>query len=301
MDELNNSDNQTPQIDTQVFQTEEIRFPYTIFAISISLAILLGYRVFGSMLDYLLSNKETFELNPLSIIGAQLLFLVVPVYLASNYVPLGFKKLVRIDLKTDYKVLLIAILGLIAFQFLSSGYLSVQESLVPKFLLKKYYEFITNYDTMINHFVGKDNLLYLFRAIVVVGLFPAVCEEILFRGFLQRNLEESMRPSSAILITAFIFGVSHLNPVDFIPLFAIGLYFGIIAYNTKSITIPIILHFLNNSITVIMIYFSRQDSSLLQRKMPLITSVFLLFFGFIAFYSLNVLMVKISNKKGREL
>jgi hypothetical protein len=42
----------------------------------------------------------------------------------------------------------------------------------------------------------------------------------------------------------------HFNPSGFLALLALGLFFGYAAYKTGSILVPVILHFLNNFISI---------------------------------------------------
>ena len=81
----------------------------------------------------------------------------------------------------------------------------------------------------------------------VMAVLPAICEELIYRGFLLRGLSEYGRVG-AIVVSSIAFGLMHAT-VQQIPFaFAIGLFLGYITLRFKSIVLPMILHFINNFI-----------------------------------------------------
>jgi membrane protease YdiL (CAAX protease family) len=83
--------------------------------------------------------------------------------------------------------------------------------------------------------------------IVVVVIAPAICEEILFRGVLLRGLATRFKPWAAVLISAAVFSLYHMNPPQFVPAFVLGLAFGTIAMCAGSVIPSMIAHALNNA------------------------------------------------------
>ena len=60
---------------------------------------------------------------------------------------------------------------------------------------------------------GPGDAHFLLPALVLAGLFPAVSEELLFRGILFRWIEEFAGTWPALIISSLLFGASHLaNP-----------------------------------------------------------------------------------------
>ncbi len=94
------------------------------------------------------------------------------------------------------------------------------------------------------------SLLYL-----VGGLLPAVCEEFFFRGYLQNLALNKYKPINAILLVSFIFAFFHFQLIAFIPLFIFGIALGFLTYKTQRIIYSVILHFINNAITLYFINF----------------------------------------------
>ena len=98
-----------------------------------------------------------------------------------------------------------------------------------------------------------DFLLNLF----MIALLPAVAEELMFRGGVQRAFGRMFgNAHAAIWITAFIFSAIHVQFFGFIPRLLLGALFGYIYVWTKSLWYPMFAHFLNNAYAVCMaLYF----------------------------------------------
>ncbi|HEX3074117.1 MAG TPA: CPBP family intramembrane glutamic endopeptidase [Ignavibacteriales bacterium] len=130
--------------------------------------------------------------------------------------------------------------------------------------------------------------------VIIVAVTPAICEEIFFRGYVQGSFEFTTGKLPAALYTAIIFSLYHFNPYGVIPLMALGLYFGFASYKTNSLLVPVILHFLNNFISVIayMIYGKEEvltseaiTPENLQMQAGIFVTSALIFMGFV--YLLN--------------
>ncbi len=81
-----------------------------------------------------------------------------------------------------------------------------------------------------------------------VFIFIALSEELLLRGYILNNLITSFNKYIAVIISSLIFSLLHAaNPgfslLSFISLFIAGLFFGLAYIYTKSLWLPIALHF----------------------------------------------------------
>lgn len=90
--------------------------------------------------------------------------------------------------------------------------------------------------------------------ISVIILAP-LCEEFLCRGMMLRGMLEHISPIKAILWSAFLFALLHLNPWQAIPAFALGAFFGWVYWKSGSIWLVIFLHFVNNFSAMILARF----------------------------------------------
>ena len=96
----------------------------------------------------------------------------------------------------------------------------------------------------------------LFFSLVVIGLVPAIGEEMVFRGLLQQSLMRWVkRPTIAIILTALLFSLIHLQVQRFLAIFLLGLVLGLLFYWTKNLWICIAAHFLNNAMQVVVAWF----------------------------------------------
>ncbi len=94
---------------------------------------------------------------------------------------------------------------------------------------------------------------------MMVGITGPILEEALFRGIILDGFLTRYKPGKAIFWSAFLFGLFHLNPWQFIPGFLIGLLLGYIYLKTRSIIPVILVHIVNNSFSYLIMYFYGDD------------------------------------------
>ncbi|MCY3593659.1 MAG: CPBP family glutamic-type intramembrane protease [Bacteroidetes bacterium] len=87
--------------------------------------------------------------------------------------------------------------------------------------------------------------------LVFVAATPAIFEEVFFRGFVQRRAERGMGIVGGILFTGFLFGLFHLRLTQVLPLALLGCYLAYVTWHTGSLLIPVVLHFLNNGLSLV--------------------------------------------------
>jgi membrane protease YdiL (CAAX protease family) len=168
--------------------------------------------------------------------------------------------------------LLLFVLGIIILTPLLQSYLYIQNYFIEqwaessqfinsiKILLDSLNELI---EKTFGNLIHADNLLEMLLVIITISIVPAICEEVMFRGYIQRSFGFKFKPHIAAILTAVFFALYHFNPYGLIPLAIIGFYLGFAAYTSQSLFIPIILHFLNNFFAV-MLYFIIGDDELFQ-------------------------------------
>lgn len=84
-----------------------------------------------------------------------------------------------------------------------------------------------------------------------VGIVPAVCEEILYRGYVMRAFERSWGIWAAIIISGILFGLYHVQLTNLLPLAFIGIILAFITWISDSIYPAMIVHFVNNGGSVL--------------------------------------------------
>ncbi len=81
--------------------------------------------------------------------------------------------------------------------------------------------------------------------LATIGAGAAISEELMFRGFIQGAFARWLKGANAVVLTSFLFMALHILPL---PSFAVaGLVLGLAALSTRSIVVPVVVHFLNNA------------------------------------------------------
>lgn len=91
--------------------------------------------------------------------------------------------------------------------------------------------------------------------VLVVGGAAGICEEVMFRGVIQRGFER-FGAVKAILFTSFLFALIHLDFQKLFGTFLLGALIGFIVYKTDSIFSGMFAHFANNSIAVVVSFIA---------------------------------------------
>lgn len=98
--------------------------------------------------------------------------------------------------------------------------------------------------------VAGDSFLELLVALIIYALCPAVMEEYMFRGVLMRANQPNLG-KRAVIYSAVIFGLMHMNPVSLISLTLIGVFIGIVLRETGSLFLCMVYHMTHNGLIFI--------------------------------------------------
>jgi len=90
-----------------------------------------------------------------------------------------------------------------------------------------------------------------FITIIGVALLPAVGEELMFRGVFMKLFSKQSNHHNGIALSAFLFAIIHFNLTNFFYYFILGVILGYAYYWGKNILFPIIIHFINNALVVL--------------------------------------------------
>lgn len=95
---------------------------------------------------------------------------------------------------------------------------------------------------------------------VVIAVIPALVEELLFRGALQRlSIKLTKNVHWGIWLSAAVFSAIHMQFYGFIPRMLLGALFGYLVYYSGSLWISIGLHFLNNTLALRFEFYGAND------------------------------------------
>lgn len=93
--------------------------------------------------------------------------------------------------------------------------------------------------------------------ILLIGGTAGICEEVMFRGVIQRSFEK-FGAFFSITITALLFGLFHMDFQKLIGTFLLGMLIGFIVYRTDSLFAGMFAHFSNNALAVLINHISRK-------------------------------------------
>jgi len=103
-----------------------------------------------------------------------------------------------------------------------------------------------------------ENRFGFWGAALKVVVIAPVIEEILFRGIIMHGLMRNYRSWYAVLLSAILFSVFHLNPWQMTYTFFLGLLLGWIMVRTRSLPMAIMVHALNNLLVLLSIRFQNE-------------------------------------------
>ena len=125
-----------------------------------------------------------------------------------------------------------------------------------------YFNIFLNIDTYIYTLLTSLSLGFVLLFIAVAIIAP-IGEELLFRGFFQQVLEKHWKDvTRAILMTALIFSMIHMNPYWFAQIYILGIILGFIAWKTKSVLPALILHGMNNAMAMLFAFVDLEKNNL---------------------------------------
>ena len=149
-----------------------------------------------------------------------------------------------------------------------------------------------NYIIDLSQIMRPDSTLgyvFLFLAIVIIAPFG---EEVVFRGFLQKFLEDHWKDiTRAVLVTSLFFAMIHFNPFWTIQIYILGVVLGFLAWKTKSVIPSIMLHSINNGAAYILSIFDDIDLNiyLWNNQVSPIFIVIAVYFIYKGFMGINII------------
>ncbi len=178
------------------------------------------------------------------------------------------KKKISIFFNNNNKIgipLILTIFIVIAFMSVNSIFIEWNANLVLPEYLKSFEIWAQEMERqaqeltlMMTRFDGFGDLLF---GLLIIALIPAVGEEILFRGLLQNQLfAMSKNMHLAIWVGGFIFSAIHLQFYGLVPRMFLGVLFGYLYYWSGNLWVPILGHFINNGLTLVLLYLYQTDN-----------------------------------------
>ena len=117
-----------------------------------------------------------------------------------------------------------------------------------------------------------DSVGKYFISLISLAVLPAICEELVFRGILTTSLKQKS-PLFAVVISSIMFAIFHFSPSQLLYPLCFGLILGIVYLRTNNIIFPILLHFINNALSVSIQYFSSSSSTFIHTAGNLVYAI----------------------------
>ncbi len=138
--------------------------------------------------------------------------------------------------------------------------------------------------------------------IFMIAFLPAIGEELLFRGVIQRIFTDMTKSYHwGIWISAILFSALHMQFYGFIPRMLLGVLFGYLLVWSGTIWLPIAAHFVNNGAAVIAWYLTHKN--LLSEKVETVGTTADSYFWVaisIVLVTLFMWLIKRENQKNRK-
>lgn len=90
---------------------------------------------------------------------------------------------------------------------------------------------------------------YLLAGLGIV-VAAAICEESLFRGFIQISLEAHGPVTRAVLFSSLLFALAHFNPWWMVQILILGVFLGFLSWRSNSSIPGMLIHGLNNGLAL---------------------------------------------------
>ena len=165
-------------------------------------------------------------------------------------------------------------------------YLSVVLLGLCCFLLESVFEqYVTLPDWDLVGYDGVMQMMFNPIGLISVCLLAPLIEEALFRGAIERILlKKGFKPWFAIIFSALLFGIIHLNLVQGVPAFLFGIVLGWVYYRTRSIWPGVLIHFIINTLASVLTILSQYYPAI-DEPMSTDVSLTVLFAGLVLLFT----------------
>ncbi len=185
-----------------------------------------------------LQSKDLFN----GLIQTQLLIIALPVLLILRLLRMKSKEILRQKAPALKELVLIPFIAVPA---------AILVSLIAH-LINLIYPFPKEYLEQLSRLFTMDSSTL--KVFLVMAVLPGICEETLFRGFMIRFFEK-WGPKWAVIISALLFALFHLDPFRFFPVLLLGILLGYLTVRSGSIYNSMLSHTINNGLALFVTTF----------------------------------------------
>ncbi|MDP6033646.1 MAG: type II CAAX endopeptidase family protein [Candidatus Marinimicrobia bacterium] len=220
-------------------QTHTVRFAFGIVFLSVLSALIIG-SIFSALDPSILSGDKPGLLTYIAMfIGQSVLVVPVVLFLIRKKYPLI--KSLRLN-PVSKNIINSTILLSLGAMIISDEINILVDMVIP----------MPDSFLQIEAMLTPDNPLSMALLLFTIVLLAPIGEEVIFRGFLQKYLEDVWGDvTRAVLFSSLFFAVIHFNPYWMIQIYLLGVILGYLAWYTNSIIPSIIFHIIINATSLL--------------------------------------------------
>lgn len=148
------------------------------------------------------------------------------------------------------------------------GAIGILVSIVCTYGLVSFYEmlpYILPMEGMIESYVETMEVIFggsPFLVFISIAIMAPLLEELIFRGLIYRNLRYYNGFWLSALISSLMWGIVHFNFLQGLQAFGLGLLFAFLYEKTYNILLPMLLHFVVNTVALFEYYYVDPEKSI---------------------------------------
>lgn len=232
------------------------------------LGIILLLPIFGAEVLSVFSTSDLTNPSSINILKyIQILthigFFIVPAIVYSIFIESGFKNFFTFNRKISIPLLimgsLVLVLSLPLVNFLGdmNKNISLPESMKS---IEQWMQMTElKAEEMIKVFLADTSFVQLMVNLFMIAVIPAIGEELIFRGILIKLLNKlTSNIHIAAIVSAVIFSAMHMQFYGFLPRMFLGLILAYLFIWSGSLWIPILAHFVNNALAVLVVFLNNK-------------------------------------------
>lgn len=146
-----------------------------------------------------------------------------------------------------------------------------------------------------------SNISGLIINLFMIAGLAAFGEELLFRSLLQPFLIKICKNAHlGIFLASAIFSFIHFEFYGFLPRLVLGLLLGYMFFYSKSIWVPMLMHFANNATAVVIYYLNNKGITNIDVDGPTETNIVYVLLSIVAMTVLFWLAIRINKKQNKD-
>lgn len=197
-------------------------------------------------------------------IVSQLGFFIVPALIFAYLDGKSTGKYLKINFTPAFKAVLLAGITIIVAVPLINYIAEINQQMSLPAAFSGIEDWMKNSESsatkLTENFLNVSTVGGLLINILMMAVMPAIGEEFVFRGVLQRLFSSwTNNVHVSIFLSAFLFSAIHFQFFGFFPRFLIGVLLGYSYIWSGSLWVPIFIHFVNNAAAVLISYLAKID------------------------------------------